>query len=341
MIEFRFPIVLYFYIPLTILLSFWIWQSKKNKIFSETDSYLRERLLSQMDLSNIKWKQRLLFASIIILIFAASGPQIGTRLAPLDRKGVDLVFAIDVSTSMNAEDVKPNRLEKAKFEISQMIRQLKGDRVALIVFAGSSHMYLPLTTDYEAARLFLDKIDTEMIPTQGTALSSALQTGLSAFTEDDSKYKVLVLVTDGEDHEGQAVELARKASDRGMIIHAVGVGTASGSLIPTKDKQGIRDYKRDESGKLITTIINENILLDIADAGNGSYVKFDNKPANFKNIMKAIDSMEKRTLKSQIYSEFEDRYQLFAVVSFILMLIGMVIPTRIKKDDTWRGRYVE
>lgn len=341
MIEFRFPIVLYFYIPLTILLSFWIWQSKKNKIFSETDSYLRERLLSQMDLSNIKWKQRLLFASIIILIFAASGPQIGTRLAPLDRKGVDLVFAIDVSTSMNAEDVKPNRLEKAKFEISQMIRQLKGDRVALIVFAGSSHMYLPLTTDYEAARLFLDKIDTEMIPTQGTALSSALQTGLSAFTEDDSKYKVLVLVTDGEDHEGQAVELARKASDRGMIIHAVGVGTASGSLIPTKDKQGIRDYKRDESGKLITTIINENILLDIADAGNGSYVKFDNKPANFKNIMKAIDSMEKRTLKSQIYSEFEDRYQLFALVSFILMLIGMVIPTRIKKDDTWRGRYVE
>ena len=341
MIEFRFPIVLYFYIPLTILLSFWIWQSKKNKIFSETDSYLRERLLSQMDLSNIKWKQRLLFASIIILIFAASGPQIGTRLAPLDRKGVDLVFAIDVSTSMNAEDVKPNRLEKAKFEISQMIRQLKGDRVALIVFAGSSHMYLPLTTDYEAARLFLDKIDTEMIPTQGTALSSALQTGLSAFTEDDSKYKVLVLVTDGEDHEGQAVELARKAADRGMIIHAVGVGTASGSLIPTKDKQGIRDYKRDESGKLITTIINENILLDIADAGNGSYVKFDNKPANFRNIMKAIDSMEKRTLKSQTYSEFEDRYQLFAVVSFILMLVGMVIPTRSKKDDTWRGRYVE
>ena len=166
---------------------------------------------------------------MLILIFSASGPQIGTRLAPLDRKGIDLVFAIDVSTSMNSEDVKPSRLEKAKFEISQKIRQLKGDRISLIVFAGSSHMYLPLTTDYEAARLFLDQIDTNMIPTQGTALSSALQTGLSAFTEDESKYKVLVLVTDGEDHEGQAIDLASKASDRGMIIHTVGVGTESGS----------------------------------------------------------------------------------------------------------------
>ena len=141
---------------------------------------------------------------------------------------------------MNAEDVKPNRLEKSKFEISQMIRQLKGDRVALIVFAGSSHLYLPLTSDYEAARLFLDEIDTNMIPTQGTALSAALQTGLSAYTEDESKYKVLVLVTDGEDHEGQAIDLVRQASKRSMIVHTVGVGTESGSLIPVNDAQGIR-----------------------------------------------------------------------------------------------------
>ena len=293
-----------------------------------------------MDLNRLKWKQRFLLLSMVMLVFAASGPQIGTRLAPLDRKGVDLVFAIDVSTSMNAEDVKPSRLEKAKFEISQMIRQLKGDRVALIVFAGSSHMYLPLTTDYEAARLFLDKIDTQMISTQGTALSSSIQTGLSAFMEDDSKYKVLVLVTDGEDHEGQAIDLAGQAADRGMIIHTVGVGTASGSLIPIVDKQGIRDYKRDGSGKLITSIINEAILQDIADAGNGTYVKFDNKPANFRGIITAIDSMEKRTLKSHLYSEYEDRYQSFAILSMGLMVVGMLIPTRAKQNDTWRGRFV-
>ena len=341
MIDFRFPFMLYVYIPLTILWFIWIWRGRKQKILSETDSRLRSRLFNQMDLNRLKWKQRFLLLSMVMLVFAASGPQIGTRLAPLDRKGVDLVFTIDVSTSMNAEDVKPSRLEKAKFEISQMIRQLKGDRVALIVFAGSSHMYLPLTTDYEAARLFLDKIDTQMIPTQGTALSSALQTGLSAFTEDDSKYKVLVLVTDGEDHEGQAIDLAKQAASRGMIIHTVGVGTASGSLIPVVDKQGIRDYKRDGSGKLITSIINEAILNDIANAGNGTYVKFDNKPANFRGIMTAIDSMEKRTLKSHIYSEYEDRYQSFAILSMGLMVVGMLIPTRSKGDDTWRGRFVQ
>ncbi len=341
MIDFRFPFILYIYIPLFLLWMFWIVKGRKQKILGETESHLRARLLGKMDTNRVKWKQRFLFLSTIVLVFAASGPQIGVRLAPVDRKGVDLVFAIDVSTSMNAEDVKPNRLEKSKFEISQMIRQLKGDRVALIVFAGSSHLYLPLTTDYEAARLFLDQIDTSMIPTQGTALSSALQTGLSAFTEDDSKYKVLVLVTDGEDHEGQAIDLAGQAAKRGMIVHAVGVGTESGSLIPVKDRQGIRDYKRDGSGKLITSILNQTILKDIADAGNGTYVRFDNKPANFRAIMNAIDSMEKRTLKSHLYTEYEDRYQSFAILSIGLMLAGILMPTRNRKEEEWRGRFVQ
>jgi Ca-activated chloride channel family protein len=326
---------------LILLWVFWIYKGRSQKILGATDSFLRARLLSKMDTNRIKWKHRFLFLSSIALIFAASGPKIGVRLAPLERKGVDLVFAIDVSTSMNAEDVKPNRLEKSKFEISQMIRQLKGDRVALIVFAGSSHLYLPLTSDYEAARLFLDEIDTNMIPTQGTALSAALQTGLSAYTEDESKYKVLVLVTDGEDHEGQAIDLVRQASKRSMIVHTVGVGTESGSLIPVNDAQGIRDYKRDGDGKLVTSILNESILRDIADAGNGTYVRFDNKPANFREIMNAIDSMEKRTLKSNVYSEYEDRYQSFGILSVCLMMVGMLMPTRNKKQEEWRGRFVQ
>ncbi|MGY8781092.1 MAG: VWA domain-containing protein [Fidelibacterota bacterium] len=341
MIDFRFSLVLYSYIPLSLLWVFWIYKGRKQKILSDTDFHLRNRLLIKIDTNRIKWKERFLLLSTVVLVFAASGPQIGIRLAPIDRKGVDLVFAIDVSTSMNAEDVKPNRLEKSKFEISQMIRQLKGDRVALIVFAGSSHLYLPLTTDYEAARLFLDEIDTKMISTQGTALSAALQTGLSAFTDDDSKYKVLVLVTDGEDHEGEAVELASQAAKQGMVIHSVGVGTQSGSLIPLKDKKGIRRYKRDGGGKLITSILNENILRDIANAGNGTFVRFDNKPANFRAIMTAIDSMEKRTLKSHVYSEYEDRYQSFAILSIGLMIAGIMMPTRNKEEEEWQGRFVK
>ena len=333
MIEFRYPLILFFYVPALIIWLYWIINSRNKMLLSTVDKSLRDRLLIKIDKKRLLQKDRFLYLSMLILIFSASGPQIGTRLAPLDRKGIDLVFAVDVSTSMNAEDVKPSRLEKAKFEISQMIRQLKGDRISLIVFAGSSHMYLPLTTDYEAARLFLDQIDTNMIPTQGTALSSALQTGLSAFTEDESKYKVLVLVTDGEDHEGQAIDLASKASDRGMIIHTVGVGTESGSLIPVIGKNGIRDYKRDNTGRLVTSILNENILNEIANAGNGTYVRFDNKPANFRSIMNAIDSMEKRSLKSHIYSEYEDRFQSFAFISMGLMIAGMLLPTRKNKNN--------
>ena len=339
MIEFRFPFILYIYIPLFLVLLFWIYNSYKKPAFKKISIALRSRLFFNTSMKRVKIKDRFLFLSLFFLIFAASGPQIGVRLAPLDRKGIDLVFAIDVSTSMNSEDVKPSRLEKAKFEISQMIQQLKGDRVAIIVFAGSSHMYLPLTIDYEAARLFLDQIDTNMIPTQGTALSMALETGLSAFTEDDSKFKVLVLVTDGEDHEGKAIDLASKAAKRGMIIHTVGVGTQNGSLIPIIDKQGIRAYKRESNGKLITSILNEKILNDIASSGNGTYVRFDNKPANFKNITKAIDSMEKRILKSQIFSEYEDRYQSFAIISFALMFIGIMIPTKTKTHMKWKNKF--
>ncbi|MFQ6676739.1 MAG: VWA domain-containing protein [Fidelibacterota bacterium] len=309
-------------------------------MFEQADKTLEKNLFQRVDFRRIRWQKRLGILSLIFLVFSTSGPQIGTRLAPVERKGVDLVFAIDVSQSMNAEDVKPSRLEKAKFEISQMIRRLKGDRVAIVVFAGTSHLYLPLTTDYEAAQLFLEGIDIGLIQTQGTDLSTAIQTGLSTFTEDSEHYKVFVLVTDGEDHEGAAIGLAKNAKDQGMIIHTVGVGTVTGSLIPIEQKDGTREYKRDKQGKLVTSILNESLLRDIADASSGVFVRFDNGIANHKKILNAIDSMEKRTIHSHVYSEFEDRYQSFAFISLLLLSISMVLPTRKKEKRTWRGRIV-
>ena len=226
MIDFTFQIVLSFYALLVAVWVLWIIRKKYNdSIWDETEPLVKENLFRRLDLNRWAWKHRLTFSGLILLIFAASGPQIGTRVAPVERKGIDLVFALDVSESMNAQDVKPSRLEKAKFEISQMIDELKGDRIGLIVFAGSSHLYLPLTSDYEAAQLFLDAIDTKMIPSQGTDLSTALRTAISAFNEESEKYKVMVLVTDGEDHEGAAVELVSKAYKLGIIAHVVGVGT--------------------------------------------------------------------------------------------------------------------
>jgi Ca-activated chloride channel family protein len=341
MIVFRHPELFYLSIPLVLLWFLWSVTQGKNRPFRTTNPELRKRLLAMFNHRNRVWRQRLSMWSLVLVLIAATGPQIGTRLAPVERKGVDLVFAIDVSASMNAVDVKPSRLEKAKFEIGQMIRELKGDRVAMIIFAGSSYLYLPLTTDYEAALLFLEKIDTNMIQTQGTALGSAIRTGLSAFSEESQKYKVLVLVTDGEDHEGQAIELASEAAEKGMVIHTVGVGTVSGSLIPVIDASGVREYKRDSSGKLVTSVLNEAILKDIAQAGHGDYIRFDNRPANYKKLLADINAMEKRTIQSRIYSEYEDRYQIFALLALGLMLLAMLIPTRPRKEPEWRGRFVQ
>ncbi len=325
----RYPVVFIFLIVLGIILFL---GKKRNSITSMLNiqsDQLKDRLYRNIDFNKTNWKKRCRLAGLLFLIISASGIQIGKKVKPVERKGVDLIFAVDVSISMNAEDVKPSRLEKAKFEISQIIRQLKGDRVGIIVFAGASHLYLPLTSDYDAAILFLDEIDTEMIPTQGTAISSALNTGLSAFSDESEKFKVLILITDGEDHEGKAIAIAEKAAQTGIIIHTVGVGSVSGSLIPVLDKKtGDTSYKKDRRGKLITSTLNEGILQDIARAGNGIYVRFDNRAAHYKIITDSINQMEKKTISTHEFSEYEDQYQLFGVIALSMFLVAFFIPTK-------------
>ena len=325
----RYPVVFIFLIVLGIILFL---GKKRNSITSMLNiqsDQLKDRLYRNIDFNKTNWKKRCRLAGLLFLIISASGIQIGTKVKPVERKGVDLIFAVDVSISMNAEDVKPSRLKKAKFEISQIIRRLQGDRVGIIVFAGASHLYLPLTSDYEAAILFLDEIDTEMIPTQGTAISSALNTGLSAFSDESEKFKVLILITDGEDHEGRAIAIAEKAAQTGIIIHTVGVGSVSGSLIPVLDKKtGDTSYKKDRRGKLITSTLNEGILQDIARAGNGIYVRFDNRAAHYKIITDSINQMEKKTISTHEFSEYEDQYQLFGVIALSMFLVAFFIPTK-------------
>ncbi len=339
----RYPLVLILLIALfAVNLIIRLIQNRRGPILPSASKSVRTNLLTRIDFRRLTFRNSILFWGMGFLIIASAGPQIGVRVKPVERKGVDLVFAIDVSTSMDAEDVVPSRLEKAKYEIGQVIRNLEGDRVALIVFAGSSHLYLPLTSDYEAALLFLDAIDTDMIPTQGTSLAAALQTGISAFSEDSEKYKVLVLVTDGEDHEGEAIEIARTAKKAGFAIHTIGVGTTTGSLIPLKTKDGVREeYKKDKQGKLITSVLNESLLRDIAQAGGGMFIRFDNRLASHRDLVKAINQMEKRTISTHEYSEYEDRYHLFGLLAFVLLIIGFLYPTKRIIEDEWRGRFVE
>jgi|TARA_Y100001970_G_scaffold4694_1_gene5335 Ca-activated chloride channel family protein len=331
MIAFRFPYILFFFLIFLLLLIIWVkGERTHNKVWIKMTPDLKEKLFSRLDINLKYWKNQLTIIGLLFLIFSAAGPQIGTRVAPIERKGVDLVFAVDVSESMNAQDIKPSRLEKAKFEISQIINQLKGDRIGIIVFAGSSHLYLPLTSDYEASQLFLDALDTKMIPNQGTDLSTALKTAMNVFNNEDDKFKVMVLVTDGEDHEGEAIELASTALNNGIITHAVGVGTVKGSLIPINNGSS-NNYKRNKNGTLITSKLNENTLIELASAGGGIYSRFNNRDSKYKEIMSAIDNMEKRSIETHIYSEYEDRYQFFATISFLFLTAGLIMPTRKKR----------
>ncbi len=236
---------------------------------------------------------------------------------------------------MDAQDIKPSRIEKAKFEISRLIQSLNGDRVSMIVFAGTSHLYLPLTTDYEAALLFLHAIDTKMIPNQGTSISSAMDKAIDIVSRDEDKYKVVLLVTDGEDHDGDAINLAKKASEIGIEIHTIGIGSNTGGLIPiVENDNGQIEYKRDNSGRLITSVLNKNILKEIANAGNGSFYHFTNDGQNYTHINKAIQSMEKRVINSHEYSDYDQRYQPLALVSLLFFLVSFIFPTRNNYDKT-------
>jgi len=340
--EWRYPWIFTFFL-IWILVSIIIsWKENRSTFFfNQISGDLKNHLFTRTLWNRIILRKRLILSGILFLIIAAAGPQIGTRVKPVERKGVDLVFAIDVSISMDAIDVKPSRLDKAKFEIGRLINELKGDRVGFIVFAGSSHLYLPLTTDYEAALLFLDAIDTKMIPTQGTSLSSALSTALSVFQEENEKHKVVVLVTDGEDHEGDAITFAEKIAKTGIVIHSVGVGTHTGSLIPFV-KKGITEYKRDIQGNLVTSILNETALTDIADAGGGIFIRFDNHASSYLSLLSAINAMEKKTISTHEFSEYEDQYHIFAIGSLMCFIIAFFLPTKnMNKSATWRGRFVK
>lgn len=302
-------------------------------IFPLKSSRINDIISKNINFKFIIWKRNIFFIAIMFLCIAASGPKIGTLTKPINRRGVDLVIALDTSISMNSDDVSPSRLEKAKFELGKLIKKLKGDRVAIIVFAGTSHIYLPLTTDYEAALLFLDEIDTKMIPSQGTSISSAINTAITAYQDDPEKFKVILLVSDGEDHEGEAIQISENSAKVGMIVNTVGVGSLNGGLVPLEmEKTSDISYKRNIDGKLITSIPNRQILKDISDVGNGRAFWFSNNGDSYISILDAIDNLEKKVISTHKFVEYEDRYQIFSIISLFFFLVHIVLPTKKLKN---------
>ncbi len=318
-------------IPVFIIIYWLVSRWRKNALKAYGDISIIKQLFP--DVSNAKrfWKFILFTIAFALLIIGIVNPQVGTKLEEVKRKGADLMICLDISNSMKAEDLSPNRLEKAKQAIYKLFDKLEGDRIGIIVFAGEAYVQLPITTDYAAAKLFLESINTDMIPTQGTAIGSAINLAVESFGKDEGKNKAIVIITDGENHEDDAIKGAEAAAEKGIEIHTIGMGSAEGAPIPLY-KGTIREgFRKDKEGNPIVTKLNEQTLQEIATAGNGIYVRASNSDAGLNNVLDAISKLEKKQFESKMYSDYEDRFQWFISVAFLLLLIETFLTERKSK----------
>jgi Ca-activated chloride channel family protein len=271
-------------------------------------------------------KLALYLLAFTLLVVGLANPQLGSKLEEAKREGVDIIVAIDVSNSMRAEDIAPNRLERTKLAIEKLIGKLHNDRIGLIVFAGEAFVQLPITSDYAAAKLFSSTISNELVPTQGTAIGAAIHEAESALDKDDSKQKALIIITDGENHEDDALEAVKGIAEKGVTVHAVGMGSVKGGPIPIY-RNGIRSgYRTDREGNTVVSRLNQEMLQQLATAGNGLYVRASNANDGLSTIMNEINKMEKTEFESKVYTDYEDRFQPFLLTALLLLLIEFFIP---------------
>ncbi|OGG02461.1 MAG: hypothetical protein A3F83_01235 [Candidatus Glassbacteria bacterium RIFCSPLOWO2_12_FULL_58_11] len=275
-----------------------------------------------------------LLIALSFLILALTGPQYGKQAVILKREGRDIVFLLDTSLSMLADDIKPDRLSRARFEITSLLSRLEGDRVALVPFAGDAFTLCPLTTDYSAISLFMDGVDTDIISDPGTDIATALKVGGEAFDVKERKYKVLILITDGEQLEGDALAQAQKLREEGVRIYTIGIGTPDGVPIPVKDARGtVTDYKRDNKGEIVMSRLGEPLLVELAHAGGGEYYRAGRNSIELDRIFEDIKKLEKRELESKEFTLYQDRYQWFLGVALVLLFFEpLLLETRPKRS---------
>nr|WP_321486760.1 VWA domain-containing protein [uncultured Draconibacterium sp.] len=272
----------------------------------------------------------ILMLALAFFIVGIARPQFGSKLKTEKREGVELMIALDVSNSMMAEDIQPNRLERAKRAISRLIDRLKDDKIGLIVFAGDAYTQLPITSDYNSAKLFLNSVNTQIVPKQGTAIGAAIDLARKSFTPNGEANKAIVIITDGENHEDDALASAKAALDEGAIVHTIGMGLPSGSPIPVL-RNGQTDYLKDRDGNVVVTKLNEQMLEQIAAAGGGIYVRANNAQVGLNALFDEINAMEKQEMETRTYSEYDDQFQYFFAVGLFLLLLEFVILERKNK----------
>ena len=314
-------------IPLLVLLFVYARNRKKKALAAFGDLSLVLRLVPEYSGAREILKFILWSIAWILIVIGLCDPQTGSKLEKIKPKGVDMVFALDVSNSMMAQDITPNRLERAKQAIVHLLGKLENDRVGLVVFAGKSYIQMPLTTDYSATRLFLSNINPGIIAVQGTAIGDAIETSASAFG-NTKQSKAIIIITDGENHEDNAVESAQTAAGKGIRVYTIGIGLPEGAPIPVYSGNTQIGYKKDASGITVITRINEPMLMGIAKAGKGIFVRANNSQSGVQEVFDQINKLEKAEYNVAFFSDYEDRFQFFILAALILIISEVLIAER-------------
>ena len=338
MFRFAHPEILYvlFVIPV-ILIVYWIAkQTKKRHLKRFGDPEILRSLMP--DVSNFRpgLKFILLLLAFAMVLLALAGPQFGTKLQNVKRKGVELIIALDVSNSMLAEDIKPNRLERAKLAIEKLTDRLHNDKIGLIVFAGASYIQIPITSDYSAARLFLSSVNTQIVPRQGTAIGSAIDQAMNSFDPKSDLQKSIIIITDGENHDDDAIAEAKKAADKGIIVNTLGMGLPQGAPIPMPGKYGAKTYRKDKNGNIVISKLDENTLKKIAAAGNGIYVRANNTETGLNRLFDEINKMTRKEYESKTYSEYDEKFQYPLAIALFLLVIEVLI---LERRNKWLSKF--
>lgn len=328
------PMYVWLFLALPIITIMYLWsvRSKNKKLRFLADSSLIPHLVPQLSTTRSIVKFILFRLGIGFLIIGIIDPKIGTKLQEVTTTGQEIYIALDISKSMLAEDINPNRLDRSKMALKQLIKRLKGDRIGVIIFAGGAYVQLPLTTDYEAAKLFIDQVDTDLMSSQGTAIGDAIDLAIESFDPESEAHRTIILITDGEDHEGNAISAVEQAAEVGITVHAIGMGTPKGAPIPKKDRYGnLKGYKKDKNGTTVITALNENMLHQIVDAGKGVFVRATNANVGLDQLMDEIESVEKTDMDTFMYSEYEHRFQWFFAVGLLLLIFDLLLSGYRKK----------
>lgn len=327
-------------LPLLVVFYIIVFKQKRKALERFGNLDLVTKMTATVSKKRQVFKIFLILVSLFFLILTFARPQFGERLQILKREGIDLIIALDTSLSMLAEDMKPNRLDRAKHEIANLFDKLQGDRVGLLAFAGDAFLQCPLTTDYGAAKMFLDAMDTDFIPDPGTAIGTAIEKALDAFVKQERKHKVLLLLTDGEDHVSDPIAAAKKAAEEGVRIYPIGLGTRKGEPIPLRDSFGnVEEYKRDRKGEVVMTKLDEATLQKVALLTNGKYYRSTMGEAELDKIYEDILKMEKKEFSAKEFTQYEDRFQYFLIFAIVLLSVETILTDRRKAKKIWEGRF--